>query len=143
MSGERLPRPLSYAALLACKSEATDAIKRVMARVRDEHANLPSEFIFRIHSDQGGEFATQELDEYCKLHAINKTTTQGHDPNANATAESAVGVLKRRCRYLLSGARFPTKFGGVGILAVAHLERCDVGHGIHPKMFLAHGECAW
>ena len=129
---ESSDRPLIYAALLGSKAEAPDAIKGILAKVNDDHGNLPHTLYFRLHSDRGGEFVNQQLETYCREHAIHKTTTQGHDPNANASAESAVGVLKRRSRYLLSGSRLPTKFWGVAVLAAAQLERADIGIGTYP-----------
>ena len=125
---------LIYAALLSAKTEAPDAIKALLAKVNDDHGNLPHTLFFRVHSDRGGEFVNDELEKYCLEHAIHKTTTQGHDPNANASAERAVGVLKRRCRYLLSGSRLPTRFWGVGVLAAAQLERADCGVGSYPRI---------
>ena len=100
-----LRRPLIYAALLGQKSEATEAIKGLLAKVNDDHAGLPHTLYFRLHSDRGTEFTNQELQAYCRQRAIHQTNTQGSDPNANATAELAVGCLKRRCRYFLTGAR--------------------------------------
>ena len=126
--------PLIYAALLGAKSEAPDAIKTLIAQMNDEHGSIPHTIFFRIHSDRGGEFVNDDLKRYCLQHAIRRTTTQGHDPNANATAEKAVGVLKRRTRYLLSGARLPTQFWGVGVLAAAQLERADAGLGSYPRI---------
>ena len=127
-------RPLLYAALLGSKGEATDAVKTLLAKVNDDHGNLPHTLFFRLHSDRGGEFLSSELSQYCKDHAIHRTLTQGHDPNANATAEQGVGILKRRCRYLLIGSRLPTRFWGLGILAAAQLERADLGVGLHPRI---------
>ena len=98
-------RPRVYAALLGSKSEAAEAIKTLLANINDDHAGLSHTLCFRLHSDSGTEFVNQELSAYCREHAIHRTTTQGHDPNANAPAEQASGCLKRRCRYLLSGAR--------------------------------------
>ena len=107
-----LRRLLIYAALLGQKSEATEAIKGLLAKVNDDHAGLPHTIYFRLHSDRGTEFVNQELQAYCRQHAIHQTTTQGSDPNANATSELAVGCLKRRCRYLLTGARLPIPNSG-------------------------------
>ena len=47
-------RPLLYAALLSTKAEATEAIKVVLAKVNDDHGNLPHTLFFRLHSDRGG-----------------------------------------------------------------------------------------
>ena len=131
----RVPdRPLLYAALLGSKAEAADAVKELLAQINDDHASLPHTLYFRLHSDRGGEFLSEELREYCRQHAIHKTTAQGNDPNANASAELGVGTLKRRCRYLLSGNRLPTMYWGVGILAAAQLERADLGVGSYPRI---------
>ena len=127
-------RPLLYAALLGSKAEATEAIKGLLAKINDDHGNLPHTLYFRLHSDRGGKFLSEELARYCREHAIHKTTTQGHDPNANASAELGVGILKRRCRYLLAGSRLPTSLWGVGILAAAQLERADLGVVCYPRI---------
>ena len=127
-------RPLLYAALLGSKAEATEAIKGLLAKINDDHGNLPHTLYFRLHSDRGGEFLSEELKSYCRDHAIHKTTTHGYDPNANASAELAVGTLKRRCRYLLAGSRLPTKFWGLGVLAAAQMERADLGVGKYPRI---------
>ena len=47
-------RPLLYAALLGSKAEATEALKVLLAKVNDDHGNLPHTLFFRLHSDQGG-----------------------------------------------------------------------------------------
>lgn len=69
-----LPRPLIYAALLGAKSEATEAIKGLLAKVNDDHASLPHTLYFRLHSDRGTEFDNKELDHYCRLHALHRIT---------------------------------------------------------------------
>ena len=127
-------RPLLYATCLGFKAEATEAIKGLLAKINDDHGNLPHTLYFRLHSDRGGEFLSEELKSYCRDNAIHKTTTQGHDPNANASAELAVGTLKRRCRYLLAGSRLPTKYWGMGVLAAAQMERADLGVGKYPRI---------
>ena len=47
-------RPLLYAALLGSKAEATEAIKLLLAKINDDHGNLPHTLYFRLHSDRGG-----------------------------------------------------------------------------------------
>ena len=75
----------------------------------------------------------KELEEYCREKGIHKTTTAGYDPDANP-AESTVGLLKRRGRYLLSAARLPTYWWGVSVLAAAQLCRADVGLEEYPRI---------
>ena len=43
----------------------------------------------------GGEFVNDKLDDYLAAQNIVKTTTTVHDPSGNASAENAVGKLKR------------------------------------------------
>ena len=60
-------------------------------QVRNDHARLPRDIVYRLHSDLGGEFMDSKLINYCDFHGIFKTTTAGYDPNANP-AEPVVGL---------------------------------------------------
>ena len=91
-SGDKCKPVLIYAAVLGAKGEASQAVQRLLAQVNNDHANMPTDIVFRLHSDQGGEFNSDDLKEYCARHWVHKTTTAGYDPNANATAESSVGI---------------------------------------------------
>ena len=75
----------------------------------------------------------EDLNRYCVEHGIHKTSTAGYYPNANP-AETAVGTLKRRSRYLLSGARLPTNWWGLATLAAAQLCRADAGLEDYPRI---------
>ena len=128
------PKPaLVYAALLGTKDEAADALKKLLAQINNDHANYPNEIIFRVHSDQGGEFTSKELKNFLIEKGMLPTTTAGYDPNANP-AEAYVGILKRRARYLLGGCRLPTNWWGVAILASAQLCRADAGLEEYPRI---------
>ena len=109
-------RPLIYVELLATKQEAARAIKKVIAQARHEHGGFPvtldlNPLFTRLHSDQGGEFMSEDLCRLCEDNGIHKTSTQGYDPSANGNAEGAVGAVKRRCRYLLRAPGTP-RHGG-------------------------------
>ena len=58
--GKRKPA-LIYAAVLGSKKEASEAVKRLLAQVNNDHANMPTEIRFRLHSDQGGELNSDDL----------------------------------------------------------------------------------
>ena len=124
---------LIYLTLLTFKSEAEEALKILLAQVNNDHANFPTEIIFRLHSDQGGEFMSDSFKKYLLEKGIHKTTTAGYDPNANP-AESSVGIIERRIRYLLRGNRFPTNWWGVTALAAAQLCRADAGLEEYPAV---------
>ena len=49
-----LARSLVYVAPLGCKSEATEAIKSLLAQVNNDHASLPHTLVYRLHSDRRG-----------------------------------------------------------------------------------------
>ena len=88
--------PFVYTEILIAKSDAAVAVMKLLARVKDDHASLPTEIVFRLHSDKGQEFLSEELEEYCYKNGIRQTTTQGYDPSANGQGENAIGYLKRK-----------------------------------------------
>ena len=68
------------------------------------------------------------------LHARHHATAQGYDPSANGSAEAAVGLMKTRIRYLLTGARLPAKWWDMTALAAAQCHRVDAGYAGPPKV---------
>ena len=66
-----LPQPesrgLIYASLLGSKAEAPEAIKVLLAQIRDDHASLPHTLFFRLHSDRGGEFVKDDLNTIVQI----------------------------------------------------------------------------
>ena len=123
-----LPKtPLVYAEVVSTKGDATEAVKRLLAQVRDDHASLPQGVVFRAHSDRGQEFLSADLEAHCARLGIRRTTTAGYDPSANGAGESAIGYLKRHARYRMSGAMLPSSWWGVAVLAAASYSRCAAG----------------
>ena len=49
-SGAKRRPALVYAAVLGSKKEASEAVKRFLAQVNNDHANMLTERIFRLHS---------------------------------------------------------------------------------------------
>ena len=124
---------LVYVAILGTKDEAAGAIKILLTQINHDHASYPKQLIFRLHSDQGGEFISNDFKSYLVEKGIMQTTTAGYDPNANP-AETFVGIVKRRARYLLSGSRLPVNWWGVACLAAAQLCRADAGLEEYPAI---------
>ena len=124
---------LLYVALLGTKDEAEGEIKKLLAQINNDHANYPTELFFRLHSDKGGEFMSDESQKYLAEKGIHKTITAGYDPNNNP-AENSVGVIKRRIGYLLGGSRLATTWWGVAALASAQLCRADAGLEEYPRI---------
>ena len=119
--------PLIYAEVIPTKAEATEAVTRMLAHVRDDHGTCPHGAVFRVHSDRGQEFLTHELEKFCADRGIRRTTTAGYDPSANGAGEIAIGYLKRNARYLLAGAMLPASWWGVAVQAAASYSRCAAG----------------
>jgi hypothetical protein len=124
---------LVYVALLGTKDDAPEAIKGLLAQISNDHANYHTEIVFRLYSDQGGEFIFREFEKYLIDKGMYPTTTAGYDPDSNP-AENYVGILKRSGRYLLGGNRLPTKWWGVATLAAAQITRANAGLEKYPKI---------
>ena len=56
----------------------------------------------RIHTDPGSELQTKSLRSWCADNCIRKTASIPEDFKGNGSAESAVGLLKRQTRAVLS-----------------------------------------
>ena len=141
---EKFLKPIIYEALLAKKSDAASKIQELLALVKSQFGHLPEAMIYRLHSDLGTEFMNENLGEYLRFHGIAHSTTQGYDPSANGSAETAVGLLKRRGRYLLTGNRFPTRWWGVCVLGAAYLFRVECRRrrtSSHTIWHTCHGKC--
>ena len=119
--------PLVYAEVISTKGDATEAVKRLLAHVRDDHGSVPNGVVFRVHSDRGQEFLSTDLEAHCARLGIRRTTTAGYDPSANGAGESAIGYLKRHARYLMAGSMLPSSWWGVAVLAAASYSRCAAG----------------
>ena len=110
-------QPLIFVEIVGSKADAGDAVKKMIAQVREEMGRLPLTLpthwnVHRLHSDKGQELLPKSLDDFCLQHGIRRTTTQGYDPSANGAAEQAVGHLKRKARYLLTRVRLSSSWWG-------------------------------
>ena len=66
----------------------------MILKVRDDHAGVPREICYRLHSDFGPEFLNVGMTNLCMELGTTQTRTQGYDPNANGAGEQAIGLLK-------------------------------------------------
>ena len=60
--------------------------------------------VVQLHSDQGGEFTFDALDEWARARNILKTTTPGDSPQTNGRAEVSVQLVKSAIRRILHGS---------------------------------------
>ena len=71
VASEEMTCTLMYADLLEKKSETPVKLQGILAQIRSEHGSMPSNLVYRIHSDKGLEFLNTELDKYLRYHGIN------------------------------------------------------------------------
>ena len=77
-----LRAPLIYVEIVTGKHEAGTAVMKMVAQIREElgafPVSMPSHWtIHRLHSDRGQELMSKDLYDYCTLHGIRRTLTQG------------------------------------------------------------------
>ena len=61
--------------------------------------------VTQLHSDQGGEFTSDALEEWARCRNILKTTTPGDSPQTNGRAEVSVQLIKSAVKRVLHGSQ--------------------------------------
>ena len=76
-----------------------------------------------LHTDQGREFLSDGVKNFCSDHGISVRMSEPHDKRANGLAERIVGWAKQRTRCLLTAARLDRKFWplAMGYATATHL----------------------
>ena len=67
-------------------------------------------FTVQWHTDNGGEFMSEELDDFCEELAIKRSFSIPYAPPLNAHAERMWGILLRTVRMTLEESGLPLKF---------------------------------
>ena len=85
--------------------------QEVLRAIIDMYLRLKADgfTVTQLHSDMGGEFMTQALDDWCKSRCILKTTTPGDAPQTNGRAEVSVQHVKSAIKRILHGAGVGTE----------------------------------
>ena len=78
-------------------AEVREALQRFEKKFR---AHLPNGHIKRWHCDNGGEFMSENLNDFCEEFAIRRSFSVPYRPESNAQAERVWGVLLRRIRTM-------------------------------------------
>ena len=106
--GERKPLKLIVKAVSLPDKKA----KTVLQGLQDIYIQLKREGypVQRLHTDRGKEFLNHDLNKWCLVREIEKTTTSADSPQESGRAEACIGSLKSRMRRLLKGAKMDVKF---------------------------------
>ena len=85
-----------------------DALQRFLKR---NQSYLPKDNrIVRWHTDNGGEFISHDLNEFCEEFAVRRSYSIPYAPPQNAHAERMWGILLRPMRIMLAESRVHESF---------------------------------
>ncbi|KAE9282616.1 hypothetical protein PR003_g27361 [Phytophthora rubi] len=107
--------------LLKKKSDAESHVKVLLNRLARQ---FPGKTVLRLRSDQGGEFSSNALSEFCDTLGIEQKFTNAYSPQENGIVERANGVVLPRLRAMLTTTYLPNSLWGEALLhVVATLNR--------------------
>ncbi|KAE9027273.1 hypothetical protein PR003_g1565 [Phytophthora rubi] len=101
--------------LLKAKSEATGYNTALPNELRTQFPKLT---VRRMHSDQGGDYMSDELAVFCETRGIILQNTNSYSPEENVIAERANGVVLLRIRAMLTSTRMANMRCGEALLHV-------------------------
>ncbi|CAI5478775.1 unnamed protein product [Closterium sp. Yama58-4] len=81
------------------------------------HSDFP---VLRLHSDRGGEFASDLLAAYCAEHGIEQSFTLPASPQQNGVAERRIGLVMEVARTSLTHAAAPHFLWPFAVRYAAH-----------------------
>lgn len=88
------------------KSEAFDVFKRFKIRV-EKKTNTPLQ---ALRTDRGGEFTSQEFNNFCDANGIQRQLTAAYTPQQNGVAERKNMTIMNMVRSMISEKRVPKTF---------------------------------
>jgi len=77
-----------------------------------------------LHSDNGGEYTSNEFDDYCKKNGIKHTFTAPYTPEHNGVAERMIQSVVGMARCMLINSGLSLKFWGEAIRYACILHDC-------------------
>jgi len=107
--------------LLNEKSEAFNMFKCFKKLIEKETGM----FIKCLRTDRGGEFNSEEFNEFCKQHGIQRQLTAAYTPQQNGVAERKNRTVMNMVRCMLSEKKMPKSFWPKAVnWAIYVLNRC-------------------
>lgn len=88
------------------KSEAFTTFKYYKSLVEKESGA----FICCLRTDRGGEFTSNEFNEFCKIHGISRQLTTSYTPQQNGVAECKNRTIMNMVRCMLCDKQVPKVF---------------------------------
>lgn len=103
--------------LIAHKSDVFAVFRDYVAKC-EAHFNLG---IVNLYCDNGGEYLSKEMKEYCVQKGISYHLTVPHTPALNGIAERMIRTITERSRAMVSGAKLDKTFWGEAVLTATYL----------------------
>ncbi|MGA1314002.1 MAG: reverse transcriptase domain-containing protein [Pelagibacteraceae bacterium] len=100
-----------YCVCYPLRSKLADVVRECFLAFLDAFRyHLPSDQIVTWHTDNGGEFISNDLDEFCREFCIHRSFTVPYTPHQNGLAERLWGILLRTVRIVMHASRLPIRF---------------------------------
>ena len=101
----------NYCALYLLKSKSSVEVKAAFNDFLDDHKDhLSHGQPVTWHTDNGGEFMSKNVDEFCQEFAVHRSFSVPYAPPQNPQAERMWGLLLRPVRIMLCGARIDDSY---------------------------------
>lgn len=103
--------------LLAAKSDAAEAIKRIQAGAESECGRT----LHVLRTDNGGEFTAAEFADYCADRGIQRHFSAPYAPQQNGVVERRNQTILAMARALLKERSMPTVFWGEAVVTAVYI----------------------
>lgn len=103
--------------LISYKSDVFSVFKDFVAK-SEAHFNLK---VSNLYCDNGGEYLSHEMKEYCVEKGISYHLTVPRTPQLNGVSERMVRTITEKARSMLHGASLPALLWGEAVLTATYL----------------------
>ena len=127
-----------YCALYLLKSKSSTEVREAFNSFLSDHKHyMAHNHKITWHTDNGGEFMSHDLDEFCHEFTVTRSFSVPYTPPQNAQAERMWGLLLRPVRTMLVAAKVHEAFWSY---AIRHACQC---HNVMPTSALDHKCTPW
>ena len=117
-----IDKATDYSAIYLLRSKSADEVKSAFESFLEDHkTHLSHGKTVTWHTDNGGEFMSHDLNEFCDEFAVKRSFSVPYAPPQNAHAERLWGLLLKPTRTLLVASRIDVAFWSY---AIKHVNQC-------------------
>ena len=111
------------------KSKVFGVFKKFKAVVEKESGHK----IKAMRSDRGGEFTSNEFQEFCEANGIRRPMTVPRSPQQNGVAERKNRTILNMARSMLKSKKLPKEFWSEAVACVVYLSNCSPTRSVWGK----------